>query len=92
MYNTNGAFDYGGFRALAEAMAQIGSATTLFSFQFNDAGTYVFKSSANQYKKMVSLLLIYKCRLLIIFANSLDPDQAQQNCVGPDLGPNCLTL
>ena len=31
------------------------------------------------------------CNLLIIFANSLDPDQAQQN-VGPDLDPNCLTL
>ena len=29
--------------------------------------------------------------LLIIFANSLDPDQARQN-VGPDLDPNCLTL
>ena len=31
------------------------------------------------------------CRLLIIFANSLDPDQARQN-VGPDLDPDCLTL
>ena len=31
------------------------------------------------------------CHLLIAFANSLDPDQDQQN-VGPDLGPNCLTL
>ena len=31
------------------------------------------------------------CRLQITFANSLDPDQAQQN-VGPDLDPNCLTL
>ena len=30
------------------------------------------------------------CHLLITFANSLDPDQAQQN-VGPDLDPNCLT-
>ena len=30
------------------------------------------------------------CCLLIIFANSLDPDQARQN-VGPDLDPNCLT-
>ena len=29
--------------------------------------------------------------LLITFANSLNPNQAQQN-VGPDLGPNCLTL
>ena len=29
--------------------------------------------------------------LLIIFANSLDPDQARQN-VRPDLDPNCLTL
>ena len=31
------------------------------------------------------------CRLLITFANSLDPGQAQQN-VRPDLDPNCLTL
>ena len=31
------------------------------------------------------------CRLLITFANSLDPNQARQN-VGPDLDPNCLTL
>ena len=31
------------------------------------------------------------CHLLIIFANSLDSDQARQN-VGPDLDPNCLTL
>ena len=30
------------------------------------------------------------CPLLITFANSLDPDQAQQN-VGPDLDPNWLT-
>ena len=29
------------------------------------------------------------CRLLITFANSLDPDQVLQN-VGPDLDPNCL--
>ena len=28
--------------------------------------------------------------LLMTFANSLKPDQAQQN-VGPDLDPNCLT-
>ena len=31
------------------------------------------------------------CRLLITFANSLEPDQARQN-VAPDLDPNCLTL
>ena len=33
-------------------------------------------------------------RLLITFANSLDPDQPRQNVgpVGPDLDPNCLTL
>ena len=29
--------------------------------------------------------------MLLTFANSLDPDQAQQN-VGPNLGPLCLTL
>ena len=31
------------------------------------------------------------CRLLMNFANSLDPDQDPQN-VGPDLDPNCFTL
>ena len=31
------------------------------------------------------------CYLLIIFVNSLDPDQTRQN-VGPDLDPNYLTL
>ena len=31
------------------------------------------------------------CRLLITFANSLDPDQARQ-IVKLDLEPNCLTL
>ena len=31
------------------------------------------------------------CLLLIIFANSLDPDQDRQT-VGPDLDPNHLTL
>ena len=30
-------------------------------------------------------------RLLMIFVNSLDPDQDRQN-VGPDLDPNRLTL
>ena len=40
------------------------------------------------------------CRLLLIIANSLDPDQVQhtldpdqaQHFVGPDLDPNCLTV
>ena len=31
------------------------------------------------------------CSLLITFANSLEPDQDQQN-LGPDLDPNRLTL
>ena len=31
------------------------------------------------------------CHLGITFANKLNPDQDQQN-VGPDLDPNCLTL
>ena len=31
------------------------------------------------------------CHLLITFENSLDPDQDQQN-IGPDLDPNCLTI
>ena len=31
------------------------------------------------------------CRLLLIFATSIDPDQARRN-IRPDLDPNCLTL
>ena len=31
------------------------------------------------------------CCQQITFANSMDPDQAQQK-VGPDLGPDCLTF
>ena len=39
----------------------------------------------------VTFLVTYWYRLLITFANSLDPDQAR-HFVGPDLDPNCLTL
>ena len=35
--------------------------------------------------------IIKFCRLQMVFANNLGPDQDQQN-VGPDLDPNCLTL
>ena len=38
-----------------------------------------------------SSLLAVTCRLLIAFANSLDPDQDRQN-VGPELEPNHSTL
>ena len=37
------------------------------------------------------LSLGHFCRLLITFANSLDPDQYRQN-ISPDLNPNSLTL
>ena len=47
------------------------------------------KVLARKYQVVLYLTLCPLC-LLINFANSLDPDQAQQN-VGPDLDPNCLT-
>ena len=55
-----------------------------------------FLSSSHDYQHFVSegesLLRINalptECRLLIAFANMLDPDQAQQN-IWPDLGPIC---
>ena len=40
---------------------------------------------------IINSLPAMQCHLLITFATSLDPDQAQQN-IGPDMGPNCLTL
>ena len=36
------------------------------------------------------VLFTWKCRLLITFANSLEPDQVEEN-VRPDPDPNCLT-
>ena len=44
----------------------------------------------NQIRLTLSAREIF-CRLLITFANSLAPDQAQHNA-GPDPDPNCLTL
>ena len=41
-------------------------------------------------KNLDHYLFASSCRLLIIFANSFDPDKAPQN-VGPNLDPNCLT-
>ena len=37
-----------------------------------------------------AVLFTWKCRLLIAFANSLDPDQVKEN-IRPVLDPNCLT-
>ena len=49
-----------------------------------------FRNGKLIYCHLTLTLLVATC-LLITFANSLDPDQAQQN-VGPDLDPNCLPL
>ena len=48
--------------------------------------TYMYLLSHNSFLASSNF-----CRLLIIFANSLNPDQDQQN-VGPDLDPIFLTL
>ena len=39
----------------------------------------------------MKMVIACRCCLLITFASSLGPGQAQQN-VGPDLDPICLTL
>ena len=41
--------------------------------------------------RLLALSLEILCRLPIAFANGLNPDDNQQN-VGLDLDPNCLTL
>ena len=48
------------------------------------------KVLAREYQQDVLYLTLCSLYLLITFANSLDPDQAEQN-VMPDLDPNCLT-
>ena len=54
-----------------------------------DLSARQFESTRNPVGVVTDFFLL--CRLLITFANSLDPDQARQN-VGPDLDLNCLTL
>ena len=49
------------------------------------------KKKVNRPAHKICNLTHIKCRLLITFANCLDPDQARKN-VMPDLGPNCLKL
>ena len=53
LYNTNEKFDYGGFRELMEQMSQAQSASTLFTFRFNDPGVYAFYPSSDINQKMV---------------------------------------
>ena len=58
--------------------------------------TYILRILSHSYTQ--TMLFLYSflgsgdfCRLLITFANGLDPDQDRHN-VGPDLDPNRLTL
>ena len=72
------------------------------SFRAYPGSEFVVANTLAKWKKLepneITSSLVFKsllargdfCCLLITFANSLDPDQAQQN-VGPDLDPNCLT-
>ncbi|KAG8141599.1 hypothetical protein E2320_007196 [Naja naja] len=59
LYNTNQDFDWGAFRKLTEEMRLASSSTSLFFFlyQFYHPGTYVFRLSSNQHKKMVGYVV-----------------------------------
>ena len=53
--------------------------------------SHMASSAAVIFTALASTIFAYQCRLLIDFANSLDPDQSR-SLVGPDLDPNCLAL
>ncbi|XP_077162698.1 uncharacterized protein LOC143822002 [Paroedura picta] len=61
LYNTNSEFDWGRFRSLAEeAKLAPGSRNALlFFYQFHDPGTFVFRLSSNQHKRMYIRVLPY---------------------------------
>ena len=52
----------------------------VYNIHSNDFKSILFRASGD-----------FQCHMLVAFANSLDPDQAQ-HVVGPDLDPNWLTL
>ena len=54
LYNTNEQFDFGGFRELIEAQAQVQTSTSLFAYKFTDPGVYSFYLSSDVNKKFVS--------------------------------------
>ena len=53
------------------------------------SGTYTYNACQNVTVGKIILPFVYKCHLLITFANGVDTDQAR-HFVGPDLSPNCL--
>ena len=52
---------------------------------------YIIINHRTIYRNRPPTLTLCLLIMLIIFANTLDPDQARRN-VGSDLDPNCLTL
>ena len=67
LFNTNAAFDYGGFRMLVESMVQSTTSSTLFFYKFTEPGVYVFYLSSNSNKKMVSKRYIIVYRKMLHF-------------------------
>lgn len=57
LFNNNPSFDYGPFQELKEKQQLKSTNSTLFSFRFSEPGVYVFRSSANHVRKMVSKVL-----------------------------------
>ena len=70
LYNTNEKFDYGGFRELMEQMSQAQSASTIFTFRFNDPGVYAFYLSSDINQKMVKLFNI--CIIILFWLLMFD--------------------
>ena len=60
---------------------------TVYLSNLNEAVKQLYKFTTDDF---VKLTLYLPLSSIDTFANSMDPDQAQQN-VGPDLGPNWLT-
>ncbi|EDV28435.1 uncharacterized protein TRIADDRAFT_51343 [Trichoplax adhaerens] len=52
LLNSNAAFDYGGFRDLRDKKLLTTTNSSLFAYQFNTPGRYVFKASNNAERKM----------------------------------------
>ena len=80
-------------------MEKIYAMHKLMGLQFFWSGTPTFSSGTPTFCQMGVLNSCFQnpsessdfCHLMIIFTNSSDPDQDQQN-VGPDLDSNRLTL
>ena len=84
-------FFLGKSRKISHNLSSAAVKLKLFCLKNHKKIVLEYAKYAKGYALRTGIIFAYWSRLLITFANSMDPEQARQN-VWPDLEPTCLTL